>query len=275
MSECLYLDGRVRPLRIALYGAALQIEQPDEVPILAPLPRLRRISCWGRVDWAGDALLACAAHSIPISFLNAGRGVACFLPARPPAKTFGALIEEAGLHADWNNRLENWTDSELRRSLLAALKNRPEAQTAVSRSLALGDARLALRVGLRTLESPGPTRRIWSCLQEILHGWTVERLQTQSLFLGHFGFSSDKPNVPQRLALVVSPMLLSETLEQAQREARRRRPAGPMDGAGAGNLAHRCALAFDHAEPALAKHFAGALRRFERLVRDCAEEVEA
>ncbi len=275
MSECLYLDGRVRPLRVGLYGVALQIERPDELPILAPLPRLRRIGCWGRVDWAGDALLACAAHSIPISFLSAGRGVACFLPALPPAKAFGALIEEASLRADWTERLENWTDSELRRSLLTALKNRPETQKAVSGLLARGDARLALRVGLRTLDSPGPVRRIWSCFQECLHGWTVERLREQSLFLGHFGFSSDKPNVPQRLALVVSPLLLSETLEQAAREARRRRPEGPAHGAGAGNLAHRCALAFDRAEPVLAKHFAGALRRFERLVRDSAEEVEA
>jgi len=274
MNQCLYLDGRARPLRVALYGAALEVVREGEVLALAPLGRLRRISCLGRVDWAGDALMACAAGAVAVSFLRAGRAAAHFLPARPPARSFGALIEDAGLHPAWNERLEDWTDSELRRSLMLALRETGQGSDSVARLVAAGDSRQALRAGLRILGSRGPDRRILRHLLENLHAWAVERLLGKSLFLGHFGFSSDKPNLPERLAHVVSPLLLGESLEQARREAHRRRPSGPVDGAGAGGLAHRCALAFEHAEPALARRFDGALRRFERLVRDCAEEVE-
>lgn|GEM_PF-4136500 len=274
MNQVLYLDGRAQPLRVGLYGVALEVAREADRLSLAPLPRLRRICCWGRVDWSGDALLACAAHAVPISFVRGGKGSAYFLPARPPARAFGALIEDACLHPDWAARLEDWTDAELRRSLMAALRTHHKMGEAVGRLLAAGDTRLAVRATLKSLGRQGPSRRVWSHLQECLHSWSVERLRSQPLFLGHFGFSSDKPNVVERLAHVVSPILLSQAVEQMDRESRRRRPGGPGDSTGTGGLAHRCALAFGHAEPAVAKRFAAAFRRFERLVRDCAEEIE-
>lgn len=274
MEQCLYLDGRARPLRIGLYGVALEIAREGAVVAFSPLPRLRRICCWGRVDWTGDALWACASRAIPISFLRGGRGAAFFLPARPPPRTFGALIDEASLHPDWANRLEDWTDGELRFSLLAALARRVELRAPVGKLLAGGDMRLAVRAGLRSLDANGPARRIWSHLSECLHAWTVEHLQREPLFLRNFAFSSDKPNVVERLAHVVSPILLPPTVDQVAREGRRRRPDGPKDAVGAGGLAHRCALAFRQAEPAVAKRFQLALRRFERLVRETAEDIE-
>ena len=88
-----------------------------------------------------------------------------------------------------------------------------------------------------------------------------------------FGYSSDKPNLPEHLTRALSPLLLPVVAEQCGREAARRGSEGPIDGFGEGGLAHRCALAFDRAEPALTARMGHVLRGFEQLVRDCAEEV--
>lgn len=273
MIQNLYLDGRHEPLNIGLYGTALQINRADCAPVFVPLERTRRICCWGRVQWAGEALIACATHRIPISFLSHGRSIACFLPNRPPPRAFGALLEEAVLNPAWGERFENWIDSEVIRSLHAVADRGDREWAAVRFFLARGDARQALRAGLRV--GGGRPRQIWRHLQEYLHAWVSARLLGEDIPLACFGYSSDKPNLPEHLTKVLAPLLLPPLLEQCTREAKRRRPDGPCDGAGEGRLAHRCALAFDHVEPRLVARTRHLLRRFERLVRDCAEEVEA
>jgi hypothetical protein len=267
----LYLDGRREPLDIGLYGAALQISRPESAPVFAPLKRTRRICCWGRVQWAGEALIACAAHAIPISFLSHGRSIAYFLPTRPPPKAFGALLEDAVLNPAWDERLENWVDSEVVRSLRAVTDRGSHEWTAVRFLLAKGDARQAVRAALHM--GRNRPRRIWRHFQECLHAWVSARLLKEDFSFACFGYSSDKPNLPEHLTRALAPILLPALMEQGKREAERRRSDGPIDRSGEGSLAHRCALAFDHAEPQLTARMKHMLRRFERLVRDCAEEV--
>jgi hypothetical protein len=258
---------------VELYGAALRIVRRESGPALAPLRRTRRICCWGRVEWAGEALFACAAHAIPISFLSQERSVACFVPNRPPAKAFAALVEDAALHPAWEARLEDWVDGETARSLAEVAARASADGAAIRALLAAGDTRQALRVSAR-LASAGEGRRIWRHLLSLLHAWASARLHSEDVPLACFGYSSALPNLPELLTRALAPQLLPILSEQRAREGRRKRPDGPMDRSGAGSLAHRCALAFDHAEPRLAAQTSPLLRRFERLIRDCAEELE-
>jgi hypothetical protein len=227
------------------------------------------------VHWAGEALIACAARAIPICFLGHGRGIGYFLPSRPAAKCFGALIDDARLHPDWGHRYLDWTDSELRRSLRVIIHDRDETWKPVKLVLAAGDPRLALRAGLRLAGPAAPWRPIWRHLNECLHAWTVEQLLLQPLALTDLGSSSDRPNLTHQLALVLSPLLLPAVIEQSGRERARKTPGAPAPSVrGTGGLAHRCALAFKALEPRLAKHFSQALRRFESMVRTSAEDFE-
>ena len=272
MISSLYLDGRSRLVRVGLYGAALEVGAEGDLPALTPLVHLRRVCCWGRVQWAGEALIACASRAIPICFLGHGRGIGYFLPARAAAKGFGALIEDAILHPDWSERLQNWADSELRRSMLTITADRGDAWKPVRALVVSGDTRLALRTGLRMAGPNAPWRPIWRHLNECLHAWTIQQLLLQPLVLPDLGSSSDRPNLTHQMTLVMSPFLVPGAIDQTARERARKAPGGPIDKSGAGSLAHRCALAFKSLEPRLARHFPRALRRFESLVRTCAED---
>lgn len=274
MISSLYLDGRSRPVRVGLYGTALEVGAEGDLPVLTPLVHLRRVCCWGRVQWAGEALIACATRAIPVCFLGHGRGIGYFLPARPAAKCFGALIDDAVLHPDWNDRLRNWTESELRRSLLSISDARGDAWSPVKTLVTSGDTRSALRAALRLAGPNTPWRPIWRHLNECLHAWTIQRLLLQPLALPDLGSSSDRPNLVHQMAFIMSPLLVPGALAQTARERARKAPGGRVDKSGAGSVAHRCALAFNSLEPRLAKHFPRALRRFESLVRTCAEDFE-
>jgi hypothetical protein len=274
MISSLYLDGRARVVRVGLYGAALEVGGEGDIPALAPLAHLRRVCCWGRVQWAGEALIACASRAIPICFLGHGRGIGYFLPARPAAKCFGALIDDARLHPQWEERLRDWTDGELRRSLLTVTSDQSATSDAIKRLVAAGDTRLALRAGLKIAAPGQPWRPIWRHLNECLHAWTVEQLLGQPLALPDLGGSSDRPNLTNQMALVLSPLMIPAAHRQAATERARKSTTPPATTAGAGSLAHRCALAFKGVEPRLAKHFPRALRRFESLVRTCAEDFD-
>ncbi len=275
MTSSLYLDGRAREVRVGLYGAALEIGRDSALPALAPLVRLRRVCCWGRVHWAGEALIACATRAIPICFLGHGRAIGYFLPARPAATSFAALIDEARLHPEWGHRYQDWTDSELRRSLRVIVHDRDETWRPMTVTLADGDPRQALRAGLRLAGPNAPWRPIWRHLNECLHAWAVEQLLRQPLTLPDLGNSSDRPNITHQMTLILSPLLLPAVIAQSAKEGARKAPgAPPATVRGPGGLAHRCALAFKTLEPRLVKHFSQALRRFESLVRTCAEDIE-
>lgn len=65
----LYLDG-VRPLRVQLDGPGLRVCAVGVADRMYPLQRLSRVVVCGQVDWATDALLACAEAGIPVSFMR-------------------------------------------------------------------------------------------------------------------------------------------------------------------------------------------------------------
>ncbi len=107
--KALYLDGR-RPLTVRLDGPALRVRAPDKADRLFPLQRLGRVIVSGQVVWATDALLACADHSVPISFLSREGRLRARLLGRSRGKpllalgeSLGALLEEQGprRYRDW------------------------------------------------------------------------------------------------------------------------------------------------------------------------------
>jgi hypothetical protein len=65
----LYLDGTT-PLRVVLDGPGLRVRAAGAADRLFPLRRLSRVVVCGKVDWATEALLACAQASIPVSFVR-------------------------------------------------------------------------------------------------------------------------------------------------------------------------------------------------------------
>jgi CRISPR associated protein Cas1 len=65
----LYLDGTT-PLRVLLDGPGLRVRAAGTADRVFPLRRLSRVVVCGQVDWATDALLACAQTGIPISFVR-------------------------------------------------------------------------------------------------------------------------------------------------------------------------------------------------------------
>ena len=66
----LYLHGH-QPLAVALDGPALRVTQAESADRLFPLERLSRVVASGEVAWSTEALLACADHGVPVSFLAA------------------------------------------------------------------------------------------------------------------------------------------------------------------------------------------------------------
>lgn len=275
MRQTLYLDGRREALGVELHGSALKIARPSAAPSFAPLERTRRICCWGRVQWAGEALIACALGAIPISFLAHGRSLACVLPNRPPPRSFAALVEDAALNPAWGERLENWVESEAARAVALVMDRGADRSAAIRAALDYRGARQTLNAVARIGDDGGAPRRIWLQLQEYLHAWAIARLQAEDIPSTCFGYSSAMPNLPECVARALSPLLLPALAEQSAREVRRQKRGGRIDAFGEGGLAHRCALAFDQAEPALAARMRCILRGFERLVRDCAEEVDS
>jgi len=271
MTQTLFLDGRRKPLQIDLYGTAIQISGADPTATLAPVARIRRIACWGRVDWTGEALLACAERQIPISWLKRDQHLALFLPARPQPRGFAALLEEASLTETWSASVDDWLRSEARRSLTDSLRQWPSLATPSLMTVMAQDPLIAVQLCLRLSRDHLTARRIWRQCMALMHAWLAERLIHEELAAGHFGASSARDNLIRLFAIALSPLILPLAIQQAAREQRRRMPAEPLASSGRGTTTHRNAIAFDHLEPSLNRHFYDSWRRFDRMVRDLAE----
>ncbi len=65
----LYLLGREQT-DVVLDGPALRVSRNGHADARVPLRRLARVIVSGRVNWATNALLACADHDVPVVFLR-------------------------------------------------------------------------------------------------------------------------------------------------------------------------------------------------------------
>lgn len=74
----LYLQGH-HSLAVVLDGPALRVRQPEQAAVFYPLARLARVISKGGVQWACEALLACADAGIPVVFLDGDGGVRGYL----------------------------------------------------------------------------------------------------------------------------------------------------------------------------------------------------
>lgn len=75
----LYLQGQNNGLAVALDGPALRVRQPERATVFYPLARLARVISKGGVQWACEALLACADAGIPVVFLDGDGDVRGYL----------------------------------------------------------------------------------------------------------------------------------------------------------------------------------------------------
>ena len=131
MKPC-YLTGR-SGLTVGLDGPALCVTQPERARQLLPLSRISRLMVSGSLNISTEALLACAARGITVTFLDRQGEVQAFL--------FGDSTRRDGLdqrlrdfldRPDWAECYDNWRrsiDSRALRALCRRLGLAPETQT--------------------------------------------------------------------------------------------------------------------------------------------------
>ena len=169
MLKPLYLPGQVRT-EVVLDGPALRIARPACADLRVPLQRISRIVVSGGVNWATNALLACADNNVPIIFLRGNGSVR--------ARGLGTQSRQSDLQQKWSYFIDRPDWQELYEDWRAP---------ALRRSLALSARRLGMRADhcktyLNELltdpirDSLGETA--WSCFRTRLHGLAETKITT-------------------------------------------------------------------------------------------------
>ncbi len=145
----LYLQGQSE-MAVELDGRSLRVLQVERAALLYPLMRLARVLSKGEVRWSCEALLACAAASVPVVFLDREGNVRGYLfgPASGGDMLYPCLragIRRSGgwgRYADWRRTMRShaqWTlEQQLRRAnviqdqVLVWMGWRPVGQGAVN-----------------------------------------------------------------------------------------------------------------------------------------------
>lgn len=117
----LYLHGH-QPLAVALDGPALRVTQAESADRLFPLERLSRVVASGEVAWSTEALLACADHGVPVSFLRRDGVLRARFLGRPrgqPPVELREALEALLDEASGVGRLRDWLAGQSSRARLA------------------------------------------------------------------------------------------------------------------------------------------------------------
>jgi CRISPR/Cas system-associated endonuclease Cas1 len=96
----LYLDRGAAAVR--LEGPALIVDQPDTAAGRFPLRLLSRVVVRGPVPWSMEALFACLASGVPISFLSLDGAVVGFCLGRErPEESLAMLLDRLLAEPGW------------------------------------------------------------------------------------------------------------------------------------------------------------------------------
>jgi hypothetical protein len=191
----LYLHGH-QPLAVELDGPALRVSQTESADRLFPLERLSRVVASGEVAWSTEALLACADHDIPVSFLRRDGVLRARVLGRPRGRppvelheALEALLEDPG----GAGRLQDWLAAQSTRARLAlarrlhgapigadghALREHLRAQArryAPEEGLRLLDARLAALLATDVARLLGRAGVTWDDPGTAVHGVDLVR----------------------------------------------------------------------------------------------------
>jgi hypothetical protein len=142
----LYLDRGAAAVRVE--GPALIVDQPDAAEGRFPLRLLSRVVVRGPVPWSMDALFACLASGVPITFLSLdGAVVGLCLGRERPEESLAMLLDRLLAEPGWAEIYGRWSRAAERRAIV---------EVARRLSLPIGaDLRPEVVSGLMAARMPG------------------------------------------------------------------------------------------------------------------------
>jgi hypothetical protein len=156
----LYLDHGAAAVR--LEGPALIVEQPEVAEERFPLRLLSRVVVRGPVPWSMEALFACLASGIPITFLSLdGAVIGLCLGRDRPEESLGMLLDRLLAEPGWAEIYERWCKAAERRAIVEAVRRlalpvatdlRPEVVRALAAARMPGGNTPGARSAMRRLD---------------------------------------------------------------------------------------------------------------------------
>ena len=156
----LYLDRAAAAVR--LDGPALIVEQPASAAGRFPLRLLSRVVVRGPVPWSMEALFACLAGGIPVTFLSLdGAVVGLCLGRDRPEESLAVLLDRLTAEPSWTEMWERWRKAAERRAIIEAARRlalpvgadlRPETVAVLAAAQLPGGDTPGARSALRRLD---------------------------------------------------------------------------------------------------------------------------
>jgi hypothetical protein len=156
----LYLDHGATAVR--LEGPALIVEQPDSADGRFPLRLLSRVVVRGPVPWSMEALFACLASGVPLTFLSLdGEVIGLCLGRDRPEVSLAMLLDRLLAEPSWGEIYERWSKAAERRAILEVTRRlalpvgtdlRPEVVRALAGSHLPGGDTPGARSAMRRLD---------------------------------------------------------------------------------------------------------------------------
>ena len=113
----LYLDCGAAAVR--LEGPALIVEQPESADGRFPLRLLSRVVVRGPVPWSMEALFACLAGGVPITFLSLdGAVIGLCLGRDRPEESLAMLLDRLLAEPGWAEIYQRWLKAAERRAIV-------------------------------------------------------------------------------------------------------------------------------------------------------------
>jgi hypothetical protein len=113
----LYLDRGAAAVR--LEGPTLIVDQPDAAEGRFPLRLLSRVVVRGPVPWSMEALFACLASGVPITFLSLdGAVVGLCLGRERPEESLAMLLDRLFAEPGWAEIYGRWSRAAERRAIV-------------------------------------------------------------------------------------------------------------------------------------------------------------
>ena len=97
------------PMQVDTCHEALTVKRAGAPVQRFPLARLARVICNRHTTWTGEALCACLAHTVPITWLDGhGRALGNSQPRIHTPEPLDATLDLYLELPDWHKRLDNW-----------------------------------------------------------------------------------------------------------------------------------------------------------------------
>jgi hypothetical protein len=205
--------------QVKLDGPALRISMPCSADRWFPLQRLSRVVSSNRVEWETSALLACAAHGITISFLDAAGALIARCIGRVDAHDrLNQRLEQFLFRDDWQTLYAQWlaaVNNMAQRSVLRRSGLRVTESLGAGNLLRLFQTGAASMHALPAYEAIGCEVR--SLLLAMITQWlTDSRIEVSSFNSAEFNLASDLADVLFWDFQLVRLRWLEQRLEQLE-----------------------------------------------------------